>query len=239
MPPCRSRTKFTAGDFTVSLWFNPATDNKSNWLFMRGFGWHDQHGDIGLMINPHSGDLDFVANSGGNSQWILGWDVPESRLRSAFTLNAWNHVVVTRRGDTYTMWMNGDRVGREQSPDDISDTDNTNPFVVAGFTYNDGVRRNISGRLDEFRIFRRCLSGEEIAALYEAGAQRIPGSAAVPKEQPASGDAHTRQFDDADRISAPMETPAGEVSEPKPADEALRKAQDELENDGRGGRGGK
>jgi hypothetical protein len=160
--------KFTAGDFTISLWFNPTTENKSNWLFMRAFGWRDQRGDIGLMINPHSGDLDFVANMGGNFQWIFGWDVPESRLRSAFRVNQWNHVVVTRRGDAYAMWMNGVKVGSERSSADISDSDNTNPFIVGGFTYDSGVEQRFQGALDEFRIFRRCLSDKEIDALYKS-----------------------------------------------------------------------
>ena len=98
-----------------------------------------------------------------------------------------NHVVVTRRGDSYTMWINGDRVGRERSPDDISDTDNTNPFIVGGFTYESGVRQMFQGSLDEFRIFRRCLPDEEIVALYEKGAKRIhdtvPGDEALRKAQ--------------------------------------------------------
>ena len=139
-------TKFTAGDFTVSLWFDPTTDNKSHWLFMRGFGWQDQRGDIGLMINPHSGD------------WIL-WRTPAAirngfsagtsagiAPRSAFKLNAWNHVVVTRRGHTYTMWMNGARAGSERSSADISDSDDTNPFIVGGFMYDGGVQQMFQGR---------------------------------------------------------------------------------------------
>jgi hypothetical protein len=194
-------TKFTAGDFTVSLWFDPTTDNKSHWLFMRGFGWHDQRGDIGLMINPHSGDLDFVANTGGNSQWLFGWDAPESRLRSAFKLNAWNHVVVTRRGHTYTMWMNGARAGSERSSADISDSDDTNPFIVCGFMYDGGVQQMFQGALDELRIFHRCLSDGEIAALYSDGggksapaARNLEGPTPVPAR-----DIPERTRDDEDR----------------------------------------
>ena len=133
-------TKFTSDDFTISLWFYPAKERKYQFLFLRGFGGRDQKGDIGLKIHPYSGDLDFVANTEGYNQWIFGRDAPESRLRSAFRLKAWNHAVVTRRGDTYTMWMNGARVSSERSPADISDLENTNPFLVGACIFKAGCR---------------------------------------------------------------------------------------------------
>ena len=107
-------TKFTSGDFTISLWFNPVKAAAFQFLFMRGFSYRDQQGDIGLKINRYSGELNFQART-ADSQWLFGWDAPESRLRSPFQLKEWNHVVVTRRGDTYAMWMNGAKVGSERS----------------------------------------------------------------------------------------------------------------------------
>ncbi len=64
--------KFTSDDFTVSLWFNSAAPNKTNWLFMRGFGYREQRGDVGLKIDPDDGKLDFVAII-ANYQFIFGW----------------------------------------------------------------------------------------------------------------------------------------------------------------------
>ena len=174
-------TKFTGGDFTVSLWFDPVKTGSSQFLFMRGFDYRDQQGDIALKINRDSGNLDFQART-SDGRWLFGWDVPESRLRGAFKLKEWNHVVLTRRGDTYTMWMNGVKVGSEHSTADISDTDNTNPFIVGGTMTDSGVRDLFQGALDDFRIFHRCLSDAEIAALYnggDAGGKRLPGKAAV------------------------------------------------------------
>ncbi len=101
-------TKFTAGDFTISLWFNPATA-ADRMLFMRGFAYRDQPGDIGLKVNLANGDLDFEART-ADSRWIFGWDAPQSLLHSPFKLKEWNHVVVTRRGESYAMWMNGVKV---------------------------------------------------------------------------------------------------------------------------------
>ena len=158
--------KFTSGDFTISLWFN--TRRSSDWafLFMRGFSYRDQQGDIGLKLNRDSGELDFQART-ADGQWLFGWDIPESRLRSPVRYGQWNHVVVTRRGAAYTMWMNGKRVGREKSAADISDADNSNPFIVSGIMGDGGAERPIQGDIDDFRIFRRCLSDKEIGTLYD------------------------------------------------------------------------
>ncbi len=157
--------KFTSGDFTICLWFNPTT-TKAQVLFMRLYAYRNQKGDIGLKINP-SGNLDFQAMAGpGVSDYVFGWDAPESRLRSPFKLKEWNHVVVTRRGDTYTMWMNGARAGSEVSPADISDADNTNPFLVGGLMHDSGVEDVFKGSLGEVRIYNRALSQAEIAVLY-------------------------------------------------------------------------
>ncbi len=122
-----------------------------------------------MHFSIYSGELDFAART-ANHEWILGWDVPESRLHSPVHYGQWNHVVVTRRGDSYTMWMNGARINSETSPAQISDTDNTNPFLVGGMMEDDGGAICIyQGSLDDFRIFRRCLSDKEIDALYSSG----------------------------------------------------------------------
>jgi hypothetical protein len=135
---------------------------------MRGFAWADRQGDIGLKINRDSGELDFQART-SDEEWLFGWDVPESRLRSAFRLNQWNHVVVTRHGDTYTMWMNGVNVGSQVSAADISDTDDSNPFVVGGMMTQSGVQDMFQGSLAEVLVYRSALSQDEVNALYRGG----------------------------------------------------------------------
>ncbi len=168
--------KFTSGDFTISLWFNPVRSGDWALSFMRGFGWRDQRGDIGFQFNRDSGDLGFAATSenysgdenGSSSGWIFGWGALESRLRSPVRYGQWNHAAVTRRGDTYTMWMNGRRVVSEKSSADISDAGNTNPFIVGGMMYKQGVRTMYQGALDDFRIFHRCLSEKEIADMFKS-----------------------------------------------------------------------
>jgi len=159
--------KFTNGDFTISLWFKPVRDSKtSDYLFMRGFGYGDQRGDVGLRLNPENTDLAFLAAAGYN-QWIFGWG-PEFRLHGPVSYGRWNHVAVTRRGDAYAMWMNGVQVGTQNSDADIAADDNTNPFIVGGMMGKNGVGAIYRGALYELRIFRRCLSDEDIVALQKS-----------------------------------------------------------------------
>ena len=178
-------TRFTAGDFTVSVWFNPTSADR--WLFMRGFVNRDQPGDIGLGINAERGNVDFEVRTADN-RWLFGWGVPPSVFHCPFKLNQWNHVVVTRRGDTYAMWMNGAKVGSQVATADISDAGNTNPFIVGGSMSDGGVIQKFQGALDELRIFHRCLSDAEIAALDDGdgGGGSVLDSAAVPETTPAT-----------------------------------------------------
>ena len=161
-------TKFTSGDFTISLWFDPASA-ADRILFMRGFAYRDQQGDIGLKVNLANGDLDFEART-ADSRWIFGWEAPQSLLHSPFKLKEWNHVVVTRNGESYAMWMNGVKVRTARSPADISDTNDSNPFIIGGMMTERGVEGRFHGALDDFRIFHRCLSDAEITALHGTGA---------------------------------------------------------------------
>ncbi len=158
--------KFTSGDFSISLWFKP--ERTGNWAcpFIRGFGYREQKGDIGMKLNRDSGNLDFQVRTSEN-QWLFGWDIPESKLRSPVRYGQWNHVVVTRCGDTYTMWMNGTEVASEESSADISDAENTNPFIVGAFMGEGPWGDFYRGALDDFRTFRRCLSDKEIGTLYD------------------------------------------------------------------------
>ncbi len=97
------------------------------------------------------------------------------------------------------MWMNGAQVGSEESSADISDADDGNPFIVGGMMEeNGGVRNMYQGALDDFRIFRRCLSDKEIGTLYDRngdggslnGEGRVKVGRLVPAaERSASDDA--------------------------------------------------
>jgi hypothetical protein len=168
--------KFTSGNFTISEWFKPAsTDSNLEFLFMRGFGYGDQPGDIGLHYDGYGYDnfLQFTAQGNGTG-WIFGWDLPPSLLYAEPPASGWSNIVVTRSigetTSTYAMWLNGILVGSETSAADISDANNTNPLLLGAMEQNSGPGFTFQGQIDEFDIFSRAVNPGEITTLYNGGA---------------------------------------------------------------------
>jgi serine/threonine protein kinase/protein involved in polysaccharide export with SLBB domain len=169
-------TKFTSyRQFTISLWLRPESKGRrgptvSQYIVNRNYFGRNQQGDFVLRINRLSGELDFClwGDNGKGPGWIFGWDLPETRMRSPVRFDQWNHVVITRKGDAYTMWMNGKRAVTEHSSANVSDAGNTNPFTIGGATSEPGVHELFLGDIDDFRVFRRCLTEEEIGDLNKS-----------------------------------------------------------------------
>jgi serine/threonine protein kinase/Flp pilus assembly protein TadD len=175
LPQSDKKMKFMTDNFTISLWLKPDSKGRrgstvSQYIVNRNFYGRNQMGDFVLRINRISGELDFClwGYDGEHSDWIFGWDVPETRLHCPLHFDAWNHAVITRYRDNYTMRINGAVAANGQSSSSVSDADNINPFTISGAASQPGVHELFLGDLDDFRIFRRCLSGLEIIALYKS-----------------------------------------------------------------------
>ena len=195
--------KFTSGDFTISLWLNPVRlDDEQSYdrpggsgqqLFAHGFAYHDQPGNVCLAVDGRSGRLDFHVRTASN-EWLSGWDPPTWPLHATVRFDQWNHVVVTRRDGSYGMWLNGAKVGSYRSSANVSDAEDTNPFIVGASTDEHGVGGTYHGQMDDFRIFRRCLSDKEIGTLYDCGgdAAAIDGEGRVKLGRSAQAAARKR-----------------------------------------------
>jgi hypothetical protein len=165
--------KFTSGastGFTISEWFYPTEDDAFQFLFMRGFAYGDQEGDIGLKINASSNKLDFQAKTADGS-WLFGWDAPESALSASFNLNQWNHVVVTCNSSTgtYSMWMNGQLVSMATSTESISDAEDTNPIYIGAMDTSSGPTNFFQGSISELDIWNAPLTTSQVATLNNGG----------------------------------------------------------------------
>ena len=170
------KLKFTGGDFTMSVWFDPSNADLSTYLVFRGRGYNDQQGDIGFKINGTTGKLDFQART-SDGQWLFGWDAPESSLSASFNVGQWNHVVVTRSGSNYGMWMNDVNVANTTSSKEISDDADSNPLHIGAITDDSGVPSGLfQGLVGEFDVFNRAVNSSEIATLYNGGAGYYGGT---------------------------------------------------------------
>ncbi|MEO5770087.1 MAG: LamG domain-containing protein [Polyangia bacterium] len=160
------------GAVTIALWVNLAAATVTqNWERIFDFGsGPDAMGNVNLTAragDPANTPLRFVITNGGHA------GASEQRLErpgAPWTANAWHHIaVVLPVGSPYTgtLYVDGTAVA-------------TNPAMTVhpgglGATTNNWLGRSqfmndpyFSGLMDDFRIYRRALSGTEITGLFTA-----------------------------------------------------------------------
>lgn len=141
-------------DATISMWINPAdnvhrpiiwtrSDNSDQDRFHMFFGWDDQP-RFGIDYRSPDSDLhDFV-----------GIDVP---------INQWTHIAITRSGNDYCFYRNGQFITR------VTDTNPSLPTYTGSWFIG---RRESGGTLykgliDEVAIYNCALSSDEILNIYQ------------------------------------------------------------------------
>ena len=85
--------------------------------------------------------------------------------QSALATGGWHHVAVTLNGPTGTLYVDGVQVGRNSAMTlKPSDMGATTQNWIGRSQYNDPY---LNGRVDDFRIYNKALTGSEIAALAQ------------------------------------------------------------------------
>lgn len=152
--PADGHLDFGTGDFTVSFWFYNASNGSSQFLISKKI-----NGSTGWAILNNSGTfkLNFEAGGGGLSTDFTG---------ASATLNAWQHVVVTLdRDGNATVFINGSSTATIDISGETA-TISTAEDVFMGEKNNPPTYgADMSGRLDDVRIYSRILSNSEISAL--------------------------------------------------------------------------
>ena len=123
---------FGTGDFTVEFWVY-RTSNINNTVL---FDLRESENDTALSIHGNGGDV--VEVFIGNSAVIVG--------STALTLNAWNHVVVSRESGTLRLFIDGAANGSVANSDDLG----SSKPVHFGDDFDDANSPSVY--LDELRI---------------------------------------------------------------------------------------
>jgi len=122
-----------------------------------------------------------------NPNWDLHWGNNEQTFSSTpmdnagwFTLNAWHHIVLIydSSGAGNQFWADG--VSRVNSSDIWTPTNTS--WMVIGSRYN-GVSY-LNSKIDEFGIWNRQLTGEEVIQLYNGGTGITYDANPTPPDQP-------------------------------------------------------
>lgn len=138
---------FGANNFTAEAWIYPTKlvamgHVLGQWLTSGQNSWH-------MGVGPNN-SVFFEFSSGG------GFEATRSvqSAANAITLNAWNHLALTRWGSTFNLWANGTSVAS------LTDSGAIYPAVAAPLTIGAAVNRGqpFAGYIDEIRI----LNGQAI-----------------------------------------------------------------------------
>jgi hypothetical protein len=140
----------TLNDFTISTWVK--MDVKTNYMRVFDFG-------------TGTGKYMFLSIQGGSDN-VMRYDIKnwgsEQRLDCNYTLplDTWTHFAITQSGNTCSMYINGalvaNNTGVTIKPSTIGSTTQN---YLGKSQWNDPM---FKGSIDEFKIYSRALSAEEI-----------------------------------------------------------------------------
>lgn len=139
------------GALTLSGWYKPTTATSGEFAIFK----KDPVFELGVMNNTAVRDL--VATTGGTNGWTSSNDTSYT-----FNLNQWYFLAMTWNGTQMTQYVNGTAIKTVT----VSGTMITNSSAVV----MNGLA-TMNGAIDDARIYTKALTGNEIAALYNLGAQ--------------------------------------------------------------------
>ncbi|MFI7026333.1 beta-L-arabinofuranosidase domain-containing protein [Micromonospora sp. NPDC049900] len=153
-------------DFTIATWVNLAATQ--NWSRLFDFG---QNSTVNMFLAPRAGSTGnaprFAITVGGSSgeQQING--------TTALPVNQWVHLAVTLTQNTGTLYVNGVQAGQNTnmtlSPANLGNPGNR---WIGRSQYGDPM---LNATVDEFHIFDRALSAQEVASLQDSPAGSTGG----------------------------------------------------------------
>ena len=149
----------------------------TGYAFSRGADGDKDHGEhlgVGGTHRANAQGRLMLFNGNSQDQLLVG--------KTPLTLKHWHHVVLVREGTKVRVHLDG-----QAQPDMEGEL----PVVVPGDALFIGGRAdnfaNWEGKLDEFAVFDRALTADEIAVLYKAsGLKPPPITAAAPEFPPLS-----------------------------------------------------
>ncbi len=140
-----SAFNFTSGNFTVECWCYPTEDSSeliTNYEYNTNNGW-----SLGLRSN---GRVLWVSSNGSTGLSVYGLS-PNNQ----YTLNAWNHIAITRSGTTIKCYVNGTEQWTSSSFANI-DSSTAGLSIGRGYGVSSGLfldgPQDFGGYLDEIRI---------------------------------------------------------------------------------------
>jgi hypothetical protein len=171
-PAADAEYDFGPGDFTIQVWVNFYSTSTEQVLIEKFSG---RSGPGWSLTKPGSNVFQFF--DGG--QYNSGPQTIATRV--------WHHLIVRRDDRQIQIWFNGEVVmsfhfyGTKPNP--------AAPLYIGCRNPVDGRIFSVNGRLDEVAIWKRALTDDEIAHLYNTGSGNLISPPNVIKERAAEANA--------------------------------------------------
>lgn len=156
-------------NFTISAWVK--MDALTNWMRVFDFGTGTNKY---MFLSVQAGSANVmryaIKNGGTEKQVSFNYVLP---------LGTWTHFAVTQSGNTCTLYINGTAVASNTTvsikPSNIG---NTNLNYLGKSQFNDPM---FNGAIDEFKIYNRALSAQEISAESQSTLKTANGNGITDK----------------------------------------------------------
>lgn len=148
---------FETSDYTVSCWVkSSSTSRMMIWQEAGREGGGDPQSWLRMGDNSSDRYLRFHVGS------ILNFG-EEGQVSDG----EWHHLVGVREGTVQRMYLNGEKIG-EQSTNTLRDVSSPDQVFKIGFQENtSGFINHFQGEMDDFIVYKRAISDEEVKALFE------------------------------------------------------------------------
>jgi sialidase-1 len=159
--PMSASTALGSSDFTISSWLKyTASPGTADQVILWAYGVGAAERQIWLRAEPAQDRLFASFETDAATVTVAA---PDASPATAFGNGAWHHVALQRSGGYLQLIVDGVTLGSAAAPAGAVTYGDT--FAVDGFQLGakpDGTGR-FKGALDEFRIFRKALSAQELA----------------------------------------------------------------------------
>lgn len=146
-------------DFTIETWYYPTTN--TGVLLERGYaGVGNNNASYILIWDTPNNNINFAVANANNAAYSVGALTGAAGSLGAPTLNAWNHIAVTRAGNTYRGFLNGALTFTPATNANTPYAALGRGLTIGGMfnngqTYATGIPANtISGHISNLRIIR-------------------------------------------------------------------------------------
>jgi RHS repeat-associated protein len=191
------------GELTIEAWVRPTSTAHYHMIVAKSVGDGGSNNNYEFRLNPSLAP-EFVQYQNGAFRLVTG--------ASTAALGAWSHVVVTKRFDTVTFWINGVRAGTGTIGYSPPPSTNTRPLYIGarddiGTT---GYSYDFEGGLDDVALYGRALTEAEVGAHASIYARTV--AADSPREWVRLNEATGQSIRDSGPVGGSIATPEGGVT---------------------------